>query len=395
MKDKLVLAYSGGLDTSVMVKWLGEKYGYDVITLTLDLGQREDIKEIERRALSIGSIKHYSIDAKEEFVKEYIFKAIKANALYQNKYPLGTALARPLIASKLVEIANKEGAKAVAHGCTGKGNDQVRFEVTIRALNPNLKIIAPVREWNMSRDEEINYALEKGIDIKPSKSQYSVDQNLWGRSIEGGDLEDPSLEPKEDVFEWVILPERASDKAEYVKIGFEKGLPFKLNDEEKGGVELIEELNVIAGRNGVGIIDHVEDRLVGIKSREVYEYPAALCLIEAHKELEKLVLSRSELNFKGLVEREWAWLVYSGLWIEPLMKDLQAFIDSTQAKVEGYITLKLYKGSMRIVARESKNSLYNYSLATYKEGSSFDQRDAEGFIKLWGLSSTLAYNRGV
>ncbi|GBC75756.1 Argininosuccinate synthase [archaeon HR06] len=391
LKERLVLAYSGGLDTSVMIKWIQEKYNYDVITLTLDLGQKEEMKDIEKRALKIGAIKHYSIDVKEEFVKDYIFKAIKANALYQNKYPLSTALARPLIAKKLVEIAHKEGARAVAHGCTGKGNDQVRFEVTIRALDPDLKIIAPVREWNMSRDEEINYALKKGIDIKPSKSRYSVDQNLWGRSIEGGELEDPSWEPSEEVFEWVILPEKAPDKPEYVKINFEGGIPTRLNDLDMNPVKLIEELNRIAGKNGVGIIDHMEDRLVGIKSREVYECPAALCLIEAHKDLEKLVLSRQELNFKAIVEKEWAWLVYSGLWVEPLRRDLEAFIDSTQLRVDGEVTLKLYKGNFRVVGRESKYSLYNYSLATYEGKSSFDQKDSEGFIKIWGLPSILAY----
>ncbi len=390
MKDKVVLAFSGGLDTSVSIRWLQEKQNVDVITLTIDVGQGDDLKEIEEKAYKIGVKKHYSIDAKKEFVDDYVFPSIKANGLYEGKYPLATALARPLIASKLVEVAEMEGASAVSHGCTGKGNDQVRFDVTIKALNPSLKIVAPVREWNMSRDQEIKYAKKHNIPIQIKKSVYSIDQNLWGRSIESGPLEDPASEPSNEVFEWTTPIEKTPDKAEYVSIDFEKGSPTSVNGRSGNAVEVITQLNQTVGKHGVGFVDHMEDRLVGIKSRETYEAPAATAIIEAHKDLEKLVLTRHELQAKAPIEQQWAWLVYSGLWIEPLMNALNAFIDETQMRVNGSVKLKLYKGSCRVVGRKSQNSLYNVKLATYTSSSNFNQRSAEGFIELWGLQSRMA-----
>ena len=390
MKDKVVLAFSGGLDTSVSIKWLQEKQKVDVITATVDVGQGDNLKEIEEKAYKIGVKKHYSIDAKKEFVDDYVFPSIKANGLYEGKYPLATALARPLIASKLVEVAEKEGASAVSHGCTGKGNDQVRFDVTIKALNPSLKIVAPVREWNMSRDEEIKYAKKHNIPIQIKKSVYSIDQNLWGRSIESGPLEDPSNEPSNEVFEWTTPIEKTPDKAEYVNIAFENGIPTSINGKSGNMVQTITRLNQTVGKHGVGFIDHIEDRLVGIKSRETYEAPAATAIIEAHKDLEKLVLTRHELQAKVPIEQQWAWLVYSGLWVEPLMDALNAFIDETQKRVNGSVKLKLYKGNCRVVGRNSPNSLYNVKLATYTSSSSFNQRSAEGFIELWGLPSRVA-----
>lgn len=374
------------------IRWLKEKFMADIITVTVDVGQKEDLEEIGKRAKEIGAIKHYLIDAKEEFVRNYVFPSIKANALYESKYPLSTALSRPLIASKLVEVAEKEGAFAVAHGCTGKGNDQVRFEVTIKSLNPKLKVMAPAREWNLSRDQEMNYAKEHGIKIEPKKSVFSIDQNLWGRSIESGPIEDPEVEPPLEAFEWVKPLNQAPEEAIYVNIGFEKGIPITIDGEEKKPIELISYLNQIAGMSGVGIIDHMEDRLVGIKSREVYECPAALCLIEAHKDLEKLVLTRHELFFKDIVDSQWAWLVYSGLWLDPLKKDLDAFIDSTQERVSGNVRIKLYKGNYRVVGRSSPYSLYDMNLATYGISSKFDQSSAQGFIDLWGLPTRVAHS---
>jgi argininosuccinate synthase len=391
LKEKIVLAYSGGLDTSVCIKWLQEKYDAEVITLTLNLGQQtEDIKEIADRSKSIGATKHYQVDAREEFVSNYVLPSIRANGMYEGKYPLATALGRPLIATKLVEVAEKEGATAVAHGCTGKGNDQVRIDVTVRALDPALKVIAPVREWNMSRDQELVYAKEHGIKVKRSNSIFSIDQNLWGRSIESGPLEDPNVEPPESAFEWVTQPKNAPDQAGYVDIGFVEGVPTTVDGEEMGDLELIRHLNQFAGKHGVGIIDHIEDRLVGIKSREVYEAPAALTIIEAHRDLEQLVLTRHELAFKVGVEREWSWLVYSGLWMEPLRFALDSFVRTTQRRVSGNVKVKLYKGGLRVVGRSSKNSLYKVALSTYQKGSTFDQTSAVGFIELWGLQSRIA-----
>lgn len=392
MEDKrLVLAYSGGLDTTVMIKWLNEKYGYSVVTVTVDLGQKEDFKSIEERAYKAGSIKHYSIDAKEEFVNNFVARAIKANGLYEGKYPLSTALGRPLIVEKLVDIAEKENAVAIAHGCTGKGNDQVRFEVAAKALNPKLKVYAPVREWNLNREEEIKYAMEHGIEIQAKAKKYSIDQNLWGRSIEGGPLEDPWNGVGEDVFEWLTPPEKAPDKPTFLEIGFENGLPVSLDGKKISLIELISQVNFIAGGCGVGLIDHIEDRLVGIKSREVYECPAAVTLLEAHKALEKMVLTRHELFFKELVDMEWSRLVYFGLWNEPLREDLEGFIERTQCRVEGTVRVKLYKGGVSVDGLKSPYSLYDLSLSTYGIGSKFDQKMSEGFIEIWGLQSRVGY----
>jgi len=391
MRSKIVLAYSGGLDTSVAIRWIMEKYDCDVITVTVDVGQVENLDYIRESAERVGASKHYSIDAKEEFVRCYVYPAVKANALYQGKYPISTALSRPLIASKLVEIARKEGAEAVAHGCTGKGNDQVRFDVTISSLAPELKIIAPIREWKLSREEEIEYARQRNIPIpvKP-ESPYSIDQNLYGRSIECGILEDPSAEPPEEIFEWTVSPEKSPNKPEYVTLEFDRGMPKSIDGSEDNPVAFINKLNRMAGRNGVGRIDHVEDRLVGIKSREVYECPASTVLIEAHRDLEKCVLTRHELTFKQLVDAQWTVAAYSGLWMDPLMEDLGAFIDKTQERVNGTVRIKLYKGNCQVVGRSSLMSLYNRKLATYDITTTFDQSMATGFIGLWGLQTKIA-----
>ncbi|MBS7654627.1 MAG: argininosuccinate synthase [Candidatus Bathyarchaeia archaeon] len=391
MKEKIVLAYSGGLDTSVLIKWLQQKYNADVVTVTLDVGQKEDLKAIEMKAMNLGVLRHYSIDAKEEFVKNYIFPAIKANALYEGKYPVSTSLSRPLIALKMVEVAEEEGADAVAHGCTGKGNDQVRIEISVKALNPNLKVIAPVREWNMTRDAEIEFAKEHGIPIPVDKDRpYSIDQNLWGRSIECGILEYPDKEPPEDAFEWTVPPEKAPNEPEYISIEFECGVPRALNGEGMNPVDLIETLNVIAGKHGVGRIDHIEDRLVGIKSREVYECPAATLIIEAHRDLEKMVLTRHEVLFKQHIDAYWAYLVYAGLWMDPLKEDLDAFIDKTQEKVAGEVKIKLYKGNAQVVGRSSPYSLYDLHLATYNIDTTFNQMASAGFIEIWGLPTKVS-----
>jgi argininosuccinate synthase len=389
---KVVLAYSGGLDTSVMIKWLQEKYEAEVVTAIVDVGQKEDFSEIENKAIKLGAKNHYNIDAKEEFVKDYIFPAIMANALYEGKYPLLSALSRPLISKKLVEVAEKENADFIAHGSTGKGNDQVRFETTIMSLNPKIKVLAPVREWNLSRDEELKYAKEKGIPVKFKSSPYSIDQNLWGRSIEAGVLEDPSIEPPEDAFELTVDPKKAPDSPEYIKIKFENGIPTEINGSYLDGVSLISYLNELAGKHGVGRIDHIEDRLVGIKSREVYECPAAITLIEAHKELEKLVLTKNELMFKQLVDQTWANLVYDGLWMNPLRLDLEAFVKETQKRVCGEVKVKLFKGSVTVVGRSSPYSLYDVALSTYDSQSKFDQTFAKGFIEIWSLQTRAAYN---
>ncbi|MFB0551191.1 MAG: argininosuccinate synthase [Nitrososphaeria archaeon] len=390
MIEKIILAYSGGLDTSVAVRWLQEKYEADVVTLTVNLGQGIDLQEVANRSRFMGSVSHHDINGIGEFAQDYVCPSITANGLYEEKYPLSTALGRPLIAEKLVKIAEMEDASTVAHGCTGKGNDQVRFDVTVRALNPKLRVVAPIREWNLTRDQEIEYAEEHGVHFEPKKAGFSIDQNLWGRSIEGGALEDPNFEPPPDIFEWVKPPEETPDKPGYVEIDFEEGVPVALNGHEMNASDLIASMNEVAGLHGVGVIDHMEDRLVGIKSREVYECPAALCLIEAHKDLEKLVLTRHELSFKRIVEQQWAWLVYSGLWVEPLRHALQSFIEKTQERVAGTVRLKLFKGSFRVVGRESPNSIYDTALATYSGESTFDQKKAQNFIDLWGLPSRIA-----
>ena len=391
MKEKVVLAYSGGLDTSVAIRWIQEKYSADVVTVTIDVGQQEDLAKIESNSKKIGAVRHYSIDAREEFVEEYVSRAVKANGLYEGSYPLSTAIARPLMASKLVEVARREGAKAVAHGSTGKGNDQVRFDVSIKALAPDLKIIAPIREWNLSRDEEIKYAEKNGIPIPVNlKKPYSTDQNLWGRSIECGILEDPAQQPPEDIYEWTVSPEKAPAEPEYVSIGFEGGIPVAVNGAKMSLLEVVEKLNAKAGSHGIGRIDHMEDRLVGIKSRECYECPAATVLLESHKELEKTVLTRHELQFKQQVEAQWIFLVYAGLWMDPLREDLEQFIDKTQERVTGEVKLKLYKGHASVVARSSPLSLYDANLATYNVGTTFDQAWSTGFIEIWALQTKAA-----
>ncbi|OCA83315.1 argininosuccinate synthase [Bacillus sp. FJAT-27225] len=385
-KGKIVLAYSGGLDTSVSVKWIQEKYGYDVIALGLDVGEGKDLEAIRTKALNVGAVKAYMIDAKELLAKEYIVPALKANCLYEGKYPLSSALSRPLISKLLVEVAEKEGAVAVAHGCTGKGNDQVRFEVSIQALNPNLKVIAPVREWGMTRDEEIKYAEENGIPIPVDlDNPFSIDANIWGRACEAGVLEDPWAEAPEAAFDWTNPIELAPDAPEYVEIDFEKGVPTGLNGKKLPLVELIETLNELGGKHGIGRIDHIENRLVGIKSREVYENPAALILIQAHKELEFLTLPREVTQFKTQVDQQMAKIVYEGLWYSPLKAALDAFVDQTQEVVTGTIRVKLHKGTHMAVGRKSPHSLYNEELATYSKGDAFDHLAAEGFIKIWGL----------
>ncbi|MBP0724022.1 argininosuccinate synthase [Bacillus sp. RG28] len=387
-KEKIVLAYSGGLDTSVSVKWIQEKYGYDVIAVSLDVGEGKDLEAIKQKALNVGAIKCYMIDAKEMFAKEYILPALKANCLYEGKYPISSALSRPFISKILVDIAEKEGATAVAHGCTGKGNDQVRFEVSIQALNPNLKVVAPVREWGMTRDEEIAYASEKGIPIPVDlDNPFSIDANIWGRACEAGVLEDPWAEAPEAAFDWTNPIQLAPDEAEYIEIEFEKGVPVGLNGEKMELVQLIEELNALGGKHGVGRIDHIENRLVGIKSREVYENPAALILINAHKELEFLTLPREVTQFKTNVDQQMTQVIYNGLWFSPLKPALDAFVDETQKVVSGTIRVKLHKGNYMVVGRKSAHSLYNEELATYSKGDAFDHNAAVGFIKIWGLST--------
>jgi argininosuccinate synthase len=384
---KVVLAYSGGLDTSVCIRYLQTLHKLDVITVTVDCGQHDNFKDIERKAEAIGSIKHLYIDAREEFARNYVVPSIKANGLYQGKYPLATALARPLIAAKAVEVAEKEGATAVAHGCTGKGNDQIRFDVTMRALSPNLKIIAPIRDLNLTRDVEISFAKEQNIPISLEAKKYSIDVNLWGRALEGGKIEEADFEPPEEAFEFINFQ---NDKAGYVAIEFDKGIPVGVDGEHIPLVDLIQYVNDKAGAHGVGIIDHIEDRVVGIKSREVYEAPAAVAIIEAHKDLEKMVLTKHELAFKQIVDSQWSWLAYSGLWQDPLRADLDRFIDATQNRVSGKVRLKMEKGSLRVVGRESEYSLYRNNLATYEAGSTFDQSLAKGFVELWGLQSVIA-----
>lgn len=385
-KEKIVLAYSGGLDTSVSIKWLQEKYGYDVIALGIDVGEGKDLEAIRQKALNVGAIKAVMIDGKELLANEYILPTLKANTLYEGKYPLSSALSRPLISKLLVQIAEEEGAVAVAHGCTGKGNDQVRFEVSIQALNPTLKVVAPVREWGMTRDEEIEYAEEHGIPIPIDlDNPFSIDANIWGRACEAGVLENPWNEAPEEAFAWTNPIEKTPDEVEYLEISFDKGIPIAINDQEMGIVEVIETLNELAGKHGIGRIDHIENRLVGIKSREVYENPAALLLINAHKELEFLTLPREVTQFKTTVEQQLAKMIYEGLWYSPLKPAIDAFIEETQRTVTGKVRIKLFKGTHVVVGRQSPFSLYNEELATYSKGDAFDHNAAVGFIKLWGL----------
>ncbi len=378
IKDKFVLAYSGGLDTSVLIKYLQEKCNAQVITVTVDVGQGEDLKAAEDKAKKLGVVKHFSIDAKEEFAKDYIFPAIKANALYEGKYPISTSLSRPLIAKKMVEIAEKEGANGLVHGCTGRGNDQVRFDITLGSLAPEKKILAPVRDWGLTREEEIEYAKTKGIPVSDSAKKYSIDASVWGRAIECGLLEDASQAPPEDAYEWTTSPEKAPDTPEIVTIGFEVGVPVSVNSKAMKPLALIEEVNRIAGKHGVGRIDHIEDRLVGIKSREVYECPAATVILEAHKDLEKMVMTRHEVLFKQQVDAEWVFLAYAGLWVDPLKDDLDAFINRSQENVTGEVKLKLYKGSLQVIGRSSPNSLYDKNLANYNIKTTFNQSYCKG-----------------
>jgi len=384
--DKIVLAYSGGLDTSVAIKWLTEKYKMDVIALTVDIGGVGDLQAIQQKALKIGAVKALTVDAKKVFVDSFVFPALKANAVYEGQYPLATALGRPLIAKLLVETARKEKAIAVAHGSTGKGNDQVRFDVSVATLAPELKVVAPAREWGMTREETISYAEKHDIPI-PVKvaSPYSIDENLWGRSIECGVLEDPWAEPPEEVFAWTKSPLASPGQPEYIEIGFVSGVPVSLNGEEMDGVELIQQLNGVAGKHGVGRIDHVESRLVGIKSREIYEAPAAVVLLKAHQALEAMTLTKDQLRFNQKVSCEYADMVYNGLWFTALRRDLAAYVDSAQKYVTGTVRVKLFKGTCMVVGRKSSVSLYDYSLATYDKGDVFDQSASPGFIHIWGL----------
>src|SRR5438874_11342306 len=385
-RDRVILAYSGGLDTSVMVPWIGEKYNLDVVTFTVDLGQGEDIQRIRQKALKTGAVDAIAVDARNLFVDHFVWPALMAGAVYEGKYPLATALGRPLIAKLMVDAARDHNAVAVAHGCTGKGNDQVRFDVTFQTLAPELKIIAPVREWKMTRDEEIKFAAKQGIPVEATKeSPYSIDQNLWGRSCEAGVLEDPWDEPPADAFAWTTDPIKASNEPEYVEIEFAHGVPVALNGKQMDGVPLIERLNTLGGKHGVGRIDHVENRLVGIKSRELYEAPAAVILHDAHRELETLCLSKQAMRFKTMVSQEYADLIYNGLWFGAFHQDLFAFVASNQRFVSGHVRVKLFKGKATIVGRRSDYSLYSKQLATYETGDQFDHDAARGFIRLWGL----------
>jgi argininosuccinate synthase len=386
LKDKVVLAYSGGLDTSVAIRWIGEKYQMKVIALSIDLGAEKDYDGIRQKALKVGAAKALVVDAKDAFINDYVFPALQADAIYEGQYTLATALARPLITKLMVQTALKEKASAVAHGCTGKGNDQVRFDVAVLALAPQLDVIAPAREWGFTREETMEYAKRYGIPVPVTvKSPYSIDENLWGKSIECGILEDPWAEPPEEVFTWTKSPQKAPNKPQYVEIGFEQGIPVSLDGKAMRGVELVEKLNAIAGENGVGRVDHLENRLVGIKSREVYEAPAATVLLAAHLALEQMTLGKDQLRFKARVAQEYADIVYNGLWFSAMHHDLTAYVKSTQAHVDGIVRVKLFKGKATVVGRKSPKSLYSYHLATYDKEDKFDQSASVGFIQIFGL----------
>lgn len=383
-KEKVILAYSGGLDTSVAITWLMKDY--DVVAVCMDVGEGKDLDFIHDKALKVGAVESYVLDVKDEFAEEYVLPALQAHAYYEQKYPLVSALSRPVISKKLVEIAHKTGATTIAHGCTGKGNDQVRFEVAIAALDPELKVIAPVREWKWSREEEIEYAKANGVPVPADlDNPYSVDQNLWGRANECGVLENPWNQAPEDAFGITNSPEEAPDTPEFIDIEFKEGKPVALNGKEMKLADLIQEVNAITGKHGVGRIDHVENRLVGIKSREIYECPGAITLLTAHKEIEDITLVREVSHFKPILENELSNLIYNALWFSPATKAVIAYIKETQKVVNGTAKVKLYKGSAKVVARKSPNSLYDENLATYTSADSFDQDAAVGFIKLWGL----------
>ena len=386
MAEKLILAYSGGLDTSVAVRWLTER-GYEVIALTADLGVDPNRATGEKRALAAGAVAYHCIDARDDFIRYFAFPALAAGAVYQGRYPLATALARPLIAKLMVDIARQEGAQAVAHGCTGKGNDQVRFDVSVQALAPDLRIVAPLREWELrTREQEIDYAKQHNIPVPVTKkSPYSVDENLWGRSAEAGVLEDPWREPPEDAFAWTQPVAKTPDKPLYIEIAFERGLPVSPDGETLDGVALVQRLNELAGEHGIGRIDHLEDRLVGIKSREIYEAPAAVTLLRAHAALEQMTLSRAQLRLKSTLAQEYATLIYDGLWFTAHHQDLASYVQSTQRHVTGAVRMRLHKGQATTVGTKAPRSLYALGLATYDKGDQYDQSAAEGFIHIWGL----------
>ncbi len=387
-KEKVILAYSGGLDTSIIIPWLKENYDYEVIACAADVGQEEELEPLNEKAIQTGASKIYIEDLKEDFIVNYIYPTLKAGAIYERKYLLGTSFARPCIAKRLVEIARQEGATTIAHGCTGKGNDQVRFELTIKALAPDLKIIAPWRIWDIkSREEEIDYALARGIDVPVTKKDnYSMDRNLWHLSHEGQDLEDPWNEPQYDkILKLMVSPEKAPDQPAYVEIQFEKGIPVKVDGQALAPYEMMKYLNKIAGANGVGISDMVENRLVGMKSRGVYETPGGTLLYAAHRELELLCLDRDTIHYKDLVAERYAELVYYGQWFTPLREALDAFVDSTQQTVTGTVRMKLYKGNCLPAGAKSPYSLYDEDIATFSADDVYNQKDSEGFINLFGL----------
>lgn len=386
MAEKCVLAYSGGLDTSVAIRWIAETYGVDVIAVAIDVGEERDYEGIRAKGEQVGAIESLVVDAKQEFFDEYITRAIAANLTYERKYVAFTALARPLLAKKQVMVARERGATLLAHGCTGKGNDQVRFEVTYAALAPEMRIIAPAREWGMTREQEIDYANQHGIPVPVGKkSPYSTDTNMWGRSIECGVIEDPALEAPDDAWEWTVSPLEAPDEPAYVTIGFERGVPVSLDGEVLDGVTLITRLNELAGAHGVGRTNMIENRLVGIKSRELYEAPAATVILEAHRDLESLVHDRETAHFKQHLELKYSELVYYGLWYTPLRVAIDAFMATTQQPVTGEVTVKLFKARAEAVARTSPESLYDFSLATYGDADVFDQSGSRGFIEIFGL----------
>ncbi|KAA8667775.1 argininosuccinate synthase [Clostridium sp. HV4-5-A1G] len=387
MKDKVVLAYSGGLDTSVIIPWLKENYDMEVIAACIDVGQDDDMEQVRKKALETGASKVYIEDMKEEFVKDYLFKAVKANLLYEGAYMLGTSLARPLMAKKLVEIAHKEGAKYISHGCTGKGNDQVRFEVGIASFDPTIKIIAPWRLWNIkSREDAIDYANSKGVEVAATKEKiYSNDKNIWHVSHEGGDLEDPRNEHKTSMYFMTTTPEKAKDEDTYIELYFEKGEPKKLNGQELAPVTMMEKLNKIGGENGIGIVDMVENRLVGMKSRGVYETPGGTILYAAHTALERLTIDKDTFHYKQLVSQKYGELVYDGLWFGSLRKALDAFVEATQENVTGNVKLKLYKGNILTASIDAQYPLFNESISSFGASDLYDHKDADGFIKLFGL----------
>ena len=384
-KPKIVLAYSGGLDTTVAVPWLQEKYDADIITLTIDLGMVE-LEPIRQRALSIGATEALTVDGRETLVNEFLFPSLQAGTIYEEQYPLATALGRPLIARYLVEAAKRHDAYAIAHGCTGKGNDQVRLEVGISALGPEIDVIAPIRDWGMSRDDEIEYGQARNLPINANRSRFSTDENLWGRSVEAGELEDPWLEPPEDAYAWTSPVTSTPDEATYVEIHFEHGIPTAVDGESMGSVALVNHLNTLSGTHGIGRIDHVENRLVGIKSREIYECPAATLLHVAHTSLEAMTLTRDQARMKARISQEYADVIYNGLWFTAHRADLNAYIQSTQRFVTGDIRVRLHKGTCVVVGRQAPKALYNYGLATYDRADEFDHSSAEGFIKIYGLS---------